>query len=130
MSVSDYVWVSMKTGRIDQLKFGSVVVLPDDALVGGARGLMPLPGGGKVAAQRIRSSCIDPTNVRAAVAKKTSEELDLENLREKFTGATGAGNRGGTTPGAREGVDGERTSAAKGGGRRKRRARGLGAATQ
>ena len=118
MSVSDYVWVSMETGRIDQLKFGSVVVLPDDALVGGARGLMPLPGGGYVAAQRISSSCIDP-NLRAAVAQKTPEELDLENLREKFTGATGAGNRGGTTPGAREGVDGEGTSAAKGGGRQK-----------
>ena len=34
--------------------------------------------------------CIDP-NLRAAVAKKTREELDLENLRGKFTGATGAG---------------------------------------
>ena len=123
------VWVSMETGRIDQLKFGSVVVLPDDALVGGARGLMPLPGGGYVAAQWIRSSCIDP-NLRAAVAKKTREELDLEILREKFTGVIGAGNRGGTTPGAREGVDGEGTSAAKGGGRQKRRARGLAAATQ
>ena len=42
ISVSDYVWVSMETGRIDRLKFGSVVVLPDDALVRGARGLMPL----------------------------------------------------------------------------------------
>ena len=90
---------------------------------------MPLPGGGYVAAQRIRSSCIDP-NLRAAVAKKTREELDLEILHEKFTGVTGAGNRGGTTPGAREGVDGEGTSAAKGGGRQKRRARGLAAATQ
>ena len=114
MSVSDFVWVSMETGRIDQLKFGSVVVLPDDALVGGARWLMPLPGGGYIAAQWILSSCINP-NLRAAVAKKTREELDLENLREKFTGLTGAGNRGGTTPGAREGVDGEGTSAAKGG---------------
>ena len=32
--------------------------------------------------------CIDP-NLRAAVAKKTREELDLENLRGKFTGVTG-----------------------------------------
>ena len=44
--------------------------------------------------------CIGP-NVRAALAKKTCEELDLENLRGKFTGVTGAGNRGGTSSGAR-----------------------------
>ena len=56
ISVSDHVWVSMETDRIDRLKFGSVVALPDDALVRGARGLMPLPGGGCVAVQRIPSS--------------------------------------------------------------------------
>ena len=54
--VSDYVWVSMETGQIDRLKFGSVVALPDDALVRGARGLMLLPGGGYVAVQRRPSS--------------------------------------------------------------------------
>ena len=42
----------MGTDRIDRLKFGSVVALPDDALVRGARGLMLLPGGGHVAVQR------------------------------------------------------------------------------
>ena len=36
----------METGRIDRLKFVFVVVLPDDALVRGAEGLMHLPGGG------------------------------------------------------------------------------------
>ena len=54
--MSDYVWVSMETGQIDRLKFGSVVALPDDALVRGARGLMLLSGGGYVAVQRIPSS--------------------------------------------------------------------------
>ena len=34
--------------------------------------------------------CIVP-DLRAAVAKKTREELDLENFRGKFTGVTGAG---------------------------------------
>ena len=36
ISVSDYVWVSMETGRVDRLKLGSVTVLSDDALVRGA----------------------------------------------------------------------------------------------
>ena len=56
ISVSHHPWVSMETCRADRLKFGSVVVLPDDALVRGARGLMLLPGGGYVAVQRIPSS--------------------------------------------------------------------------
>ena len=43
--------------------------------------------------------CIDP-NLRAAVAKKTREELDLENLRGKFTEVTGTGRRSGAAPGA------------------------------
>ena len=73
--------------------------------------------------------CIDPT-FRFAVAKKTCEELDLENHRGTFRGVTGAGNRGDTSPGAGEGVDGEGTFAPKGGGRQKRRARGVAAATQ
>ena len=56
ISVSDHVRVSMETDRIARLKFGSVVALPDDALVRGARGLMLLPGGGDIAVQRILSS--------------------------------------------------------------------------
>ena len=59
--------------------------------------------------------CIDP-NLRAAGAKKTRGELDLENLRGKFTGATGAGRQGGAATGAGDGADGEGTFAAKGGG--------------
>ena len=73
--------------------------------------------------------CIDP-NLRAAVAKKTREELDLEDLRGNFTGATGAGRQGGAATGVGDGADGEGTFAAKGGSRRRRRARGLAAATQ
>ena len=73
--------------------------------------------------------CIDP-NLPAAVAKKTREELDLENLRSKLTGATGAGRQGGAATGAGDGADGEGTFAAKGGGRQRRRARALAAATQ
>ena len=41
ISVSGHVWESMETDRIDRWRFGSVVALPDDALVRGARGLMP-----------------------------------------------------------------------------------------
>ena len=73
--------------------------------------------------------CIDP-NLRAAVAKKTREELDLENLHGKFTGASGAGRQGGASTNPPHGADGEGTFAAKGGGRQKRQARGLAAATQ
>ena len=73
--------------------------------------------------------CVDP-NLRAAVANITREELDLENLSGKFTGATGAGRPGGAAIGAGDGADGEGTFAAKGGGRQRRRARGLAAATQ
>ena len=58
--------------------------------------------------------CIDP-NLRAAVAKKTREELDLENLRGKFTGVTGTGRQSGAATGAGDGADGEGTLAAKGG---------------
>ena len=39
VSVSEHVWVSMETDRIDRWRFGSVVALSDDALVRGeARG--------------------------------------------------------------------------------------------
>ena len=73
--------------------------------------------------------CLDP-NLRVALAKKTGEELDLENLRGKFTGVTGAGRQGGAATNAGDGADGKGTFAAKGGGRPKRRARGLAVATQ
>ena len=43
------------------------------------------------------------------------EELDLENLRGKFTGVTGAGRQSGAATHARDVVDGEGTFAAKGG---------------
>ena len=56
ISVSDHVWVSMETNRIDRWRFGSVVALSDDSLVRGTRGLMPLPDGGYVAVHRIPSS--------------------------------------------------------------------------
>ena len=36
VSVSEHVWVSMETDRIDRWRFGSVVALPDDALVRGS----------------------------------------------------------------------------------------------
>ena len=52
--------------------------------------------------------CIDP-NLRAAVAEKTREELDLENLRGRFTGVTGAGQQGGAATGGGDGADGEGT---------------------
>ena len=41
ISVSDHFWVRMETDRIDRLKFGSVVALPDDVLVSGTRALSP-----------------------------------------------------------------------------------------
>ena len=47
---------------------------------------------------------------RAAFAKKTREELDLEKLRGKFTGVTGAGRQGSATTNAVDGADGERSS--------------------
>ena len=72
--------------------------------------------------------CIDP-NLRAAVAKKTREELDLENLRGKFTGVVSIGRQGGTATGAGNGADGEGTPAAKGVDRQRRRTRGLAATT-
>ena len=82
ISVSDYVWVCMETGRIDRLKFGSVVVLPDDALVRGARGLMPLPGGGFAAVQRISSSDL-ATFVDRAEDGMLPSPGDLRNIRDE-----------------------------------------------
>ena len=49
----------METDRIDRLKFGSVVALPDDALVRAALGLKSLLGGGCVAVQRVPSSALE-----------------------------------------------------------------------
>ena len=70
------------------------------------------------------TECIDP-NLRADVAKKTREELDLENFLGKLAGLTGVGRQGGATTGAGDGADGEGTFPVKGGSRQKRRARGL-----
>ena len=36
VSVSQHVWVSVETDRIDRLRFGSVVALPDDGLMRGS----------------------------------------------------------------------------------------------
>ena len=72
--------------------------------------------------------CIDP-NLRVAVAKKTREELDLDNLRGNLTGTIG-GARQGSTPTDAGGAAQDGTSTAKGGGRQRRRARVLAAATQ
>ena len=79
ISVSDHVWVSMETDRIGRLKFGSVVALPDDVLVRGARGLMLLPGGGYV--QRIPLSDL-ATFVDRAVDGKLPSPGDLRNIRD------------------------------------------------
>ena len=46
----------METDRNDRWKFGSVVALPDDALVRGTRGLVSSPDGDYVVVQRIPSS--------------------------------------------------------------------------
>ena len=47
--------------------------------------------------------CID-RDLRAAVVKKTREELDLEHLRGKFTGVTGTGRKSGATMSAGDGA--------------------------
>ena len=73
--------------------------------------------------------CIDPS-LQVAVAKETREELDLENLRGKFTGTSSGVRQGNTPTDAGDGTAQDGTSTAKGGGRQKRRARGLAAATQ
>ena len=80
-SVSDYVWVSMETGRVDRLKFGSVVALPDDALLRGTRCLMSLPGGDFVVVLRISSSDL-ATLVDRAVDGMLSSLTDVPNTRE------------------------------------------------
>ena len=72
--------------------------------------------------------CIDP-NLRVAVAKKTRVELDLENLRGKFTGTSGGARQGSSPTDTGDGAAQDGTSTAREGGRQ-RRARGLAAATQ
>ena len=81
ISVSGHVWVSMETDRIDRLKFGSVVAMPDGALVRRARGWMLLPGGGCVAVQRIPSSDL-ATFVDTAVDGMLPSPGDLQNFRD------------------------------------------------
>ena len=92
--MSDYDWVSMETGRIDQLKFGSFVVLPNDALVRGARRLMPLPGGGYVAVRRIRSSGL-ATFVERAVDGMLLSPGELRNICDEtcLVGRDESGNK-------------------------------------
>ena len=90
------------------------------------------PRWARVQHYKIRTSapvCIDP-DLRAAVAKKTREELDHEHLHGKFTGVTGVGRKSGATTSAGDGADGEGTPAAKEGRRQRRRTRGLAAAAQ
>ena len=72
----------METDRIDRWRFGSVVALPDDALVRGARGLMPLPGGDYVAVQRIPSSDLAML-VNRAVDGMLPSPCDLRNIRDE-----------------------------------------------
>ena len=82
ISVSEHVWVSMETDRIDRWRFGSVVALPDDALVRGERGLMPLPGGDYVAVQRVPSSDL-AMFVNRAVEGMLPSPGDLRNIRDE-----------------------------------------------
>ena len=79
ISVSDHVWFSMETDRIDRLKFGSVVALPDDALVRVSRGLMLLLGCSYVAVQRIPSSDL----VDRAFDGMSPQPGDLWNSRDE-----------------------------------------------
>ena len=73
--------------------------------------------------------CIDPS-LRVAVAEKTPEELDLENLRGKFTETSSVARQGSTPTDAGDGAALAETSTTKEVGRQRRRARGLAAATQ
>ena len=68
--------------RVGRLKFGSVVVLANDALVRRARGLMPLPGGGYVDVQRIPSRDL-ATFVDRAVDGVLPSSGDLGNIRDE-----------------------------------------------
>ena len=58
--------------------------------------------------------CMDP-NLPVAVTKKTREELDLENLRGKFTGTSGGARQGSTPVHAGDGAAQDGYSTAKGG---------------
>ena len=59
--------------------------------------------------------CIDP-NLAVAVAQKTREELDLQNLRGKFTGTSNGARQGSTPMDAGDGAAHDGYSTAKGGG--------------
>ena len=72
----------METDRIDRWRFGSVAALPDDALVRGARGLVPLPGGDYVAVQRIPSSDL-AMFVNRAVDGMLPSPGDLRNTHDE-----------------------------------------------
>ena len=100
--MTGYVWVSMEIGRVDQLKFGAVVILPEDSLIKGTSGLMPLSGVGYDAVQRIPSSdvaifvekaidCIlppsdDPRGTRDSTSYANRGETNGENnLRDRLS---------------------------------------------
>ena len=123
VSVSEHVWVSMETDRIDRWRFGSVVAMPNDALVVGARGLMPLPGGDYVAVQRIPSSDLalfvnravdgmlpspgDPRNIRdETFVVGQDESVDKTNLRNRLSIQSPTDEE---NPGVRESPDDLRT---------------------
>ena len=80
VSVSEHVWVSMETDRIDRRRFGSVVALPDDALVKGAKGVVSLSDGDYVAVQIIPSSDL-PMFVNRAVDGMSPSPGDFRNIR-------------------------------------------------
>ena len=61
---------------------GAVVFLPEDSFVKGTRGLMPLPGGGYAAAQRIPSSDM-ATFVERAVDGILPPSDDLRSIRNR-----------------------------------------------
>ena len=61
---------------------GSFVLLSDDALVRGTRGLVPSPDGGYVAVQRIPSSDL-PMFVNRAVDRMLPSTGDSKNFRDE-----------------------------------------------
>ena len=72
----------METDRSVRWRFGSVVALPDDALVREARGLMLLPGGGYVAMHRTPSSDL-AMFLNRAVDGMLRSPGDLRNIRDE-----------------------------------------------
>ena len=80
--VSEHVWVSMETDRNDRWKFGSVVVVPDDALVRGTRGLVLSLDSDYFAVQRIPSGDL-PVFVNRAVDGMLPSMGDSRNFRDE-----------------------------------------------